>query len=114
MNAIHTKYNSIFWFHLFITVGSWFLPILFDWKIAIGVYCLVLLQFVVLNRCILNKVHDLNDDGEDTFYAHLLELMGFQFKRSNVRKVVRFWIYIFLAAFTLLWQFGLGHEPLVY
>lgn len=113
MNSIETKYNSVFWFHLFITVGSWFLPFLFDWKIALTVYILVILQFKVLNRCILNKEHGLEDDGVNTFYAHMLESVGFKFNRVTVRYVVRTWLYPAFAVLTLVWQLGLGHEPWV-
>lgn len=113
MQSIQTKYNATFWLHLFVTLLSWFLPFLFHWSLALLAYGTVLMQFVVFGACLMNRGHKLNDDGEDTFYAHLLEIVGFKFDRVKVRRFVRFWKYILLSAFTVLWQLILGFEPFV-
>jgi len=110
MNAIPTKYNLNFWVHLAMLLATWIAPFLFDWKWVLLAYSLVLLQFPVLGGCVMNKVHGLDDSGEDTFYAHLLEQLGFRFDRRKVKTFVRFWMFIMLGTITVVWQIVLGYE----
>ena len=112
---ISTNYGLMFWFHLFITVLSWFAPFLFSWYLPIAVYVLVLLQFAVFDRCILNKEHDLADSDEDTtFYAFILESVGFKPNRKKVKQFVRWYLYFILTAITVTWQVVLGNSPLLF
>jgi hypothetical protein len=104
----------MFWFHLFITMLSWAAPFLFDWKWTLLAYCIVLLQFVVIGGCIVNRGHNLDDSGENTFYAHLLEIIGFRFDRQKVKTFVRFWIYVILAGVTIVWQLVLNKASIVF
>jgi hypothetical protein len=112
MSTIASKYNFTFWLHLILTLFSWTLPFVVDWKLAVAAYAVVLLQFVVFNACLMNRGHGLADDGDDTFYAHLLEQAGFRLDRKKVKGFVRFWKYIILAAVAVLWQVVLGHQAL--
>ncbi len=107
------EYNFMFWFHFFLTALSWFIPVLFWWPLVLTAYSVVLLQFVFFKRCLMNEGHALDDDGDFTFYAFLLEQVGFRPNRAKTRKFVRFWIYIIMGAFTILWQIVLGFEPLI-
>lgn len=113
--VINGSFGIIFWFHLFITVLSWFAPFLFSWYYLLPVYLMIVLQFMVFKRCLLNKEHAL-DDGEDnmTFYAHLLEMVGFNFERKNVKIFCRKLLYPILTTITLFWQIFLGHEPTLF
>jgi hypothetical protein len=111
-NAISTRYNFTFWLHLALTLFSWTLPFVVDWKLAVAAYVTVLMQFVLFNACLMNRGHALNDDGDDTFYAHLLEIAGIRLNRKKVKTFVRFWKYILLAALAILWQPILGNDPL--
>ena len=64
---------------------------------------------------VMNRAHDLEDTGNDhTFYAHLLEHLGFRFERRRVKNFVRFWIYILLGVMAVTWQVGFGQEALVF
>jgi Na+/glutamate symporter len=112
---ISTNYGFVFWFHLFITVLSWFAPFLFTWYLPIAVYAIVLMQFYVFGRCVINRVHDLSDESSDsTFYAFLLETVGFDVNHKKVKRFVRFYLYFILTAITLIWQLGLGNAPLLF
>ncbi len=112
---ISTNYGLVFWFHLFITVLSWFAPFLFTWYLPIAVYIIVLLQFAFLGRCVINREHDLSDADEDsTFYAFILETVGFKPNRKKVKRFVRWYLYFILTATTLIWQLGLGNTPLLF
>ena len=112
---ISTNYGLAFWFHLFITALSWFAPFLFTWYLPIAVYILVLLQFAVFDRCVLNKEHALSDADEDsTFYAFIIEAVGFKPDRKRVKRFVRWYLYFILTATTLIWQLGLGNAPLLF
>lgn len=108
------EYNFMFWLHLFLTMLSWFIPFIFWWPIVLVAYATVLMQFVVFNRCIMNKEHALDDDENFTFYAFLLERIGFKPDHVKTKKIVRKWIYVFLASVTILWQIVLQKEPLFY
>lgn len=111
--VIATKYNFTFWVHLILTLFSWTLPFFVPWPLALAAYATVLLQFVFFNRCLMNGGHNLDDSENDhTFYAYLLELLGIKLDRRKVKRFVRFWKYILLASFTVLWQVILGNTPL--
>ena len=105
------SFGLLFWFHLFITVLSWFAPFLFSWYYLLPVYWTIMLQFLVFNRCLLNENHDLGETDDMTFYAHILELAGFNFKRAHVKTFCRRILYPFLTAVTLIWQVVLGNAP---
>jgi hypothetical protein len=112
---ISTNYGFIFWFHLFITVLSWFAPFLFTWYLPIAVYVIVLLQFFVFGRCVLNRAHDLTDEETDsTFYAFLMESVGFKVNYKKVKRFVRFYLYFILTGITLMWQLVLHNAPLLF
>lgn len=114
-STIPTTYNLTFWLHLFVTVLSWFIPFLFDWRLVLTAYSCVLLQFHVFGGCLMNRGHALDDAGnDDTFYAHLLELAGFQINRKKVKTFVRLWIYVFLGGLALWWQLVAGHVALIF
>jgi hypothetical protein len=107
-------FGFFFWFHLFITLLSWVAPFLYSWYYLLPVYWTVMLQFAIFNRCLMNKEHDLGEDDDMTFYSHILELVGFKFKRSNVKIFCRRILYPFLTAVTLIWQVVLGNAPTVF
>jgi hypothetical protein len=112
---IPVRYNLTFWLHLLVTALSWFIPLLFDWKLVLLAYTAVMLQFSLFGRCLMNRAHDLEDTGNDhTFYAHLLEHLGFRFDRRRVKTFVRFWIYVLLGVMAVTWQVGFGQEALVF
>lgn len=112
---ISSNYGFIFWFHLFITMLSWFAPFLFSWYLPIAVYAIVLLQFFVFGRCVLNRAHDLTDEETDsTFYAFLMETVGFKVNYKKVKRFVRFYLYFILTAITLTWQLLLHNAPLLF
>lgn len=112
--STEVEYNFMFWLHLFLTMLSWFIPVLFWWPLVLTAYSIVLLQFVFFNRCLMNEGHALDDDGDFTFYAFLLEQIGFKPNRKKTKKIVRFWIYIIFASITILWQIVLGYDHLIH
>jgi hypothetical protein len=112
---ISTNYGLAFWFHLFITALSWFAPFLFSWYLPIAVYVFVLFQFAFWGRCLMNGEHDLADtDNDNTFYAFILESVGFKPNRQKVKRFVRWYLYFVLTAVTLIWQVVLGNAPLLF
>lgn len=113
---VHRKstHNLSFWFHLLITLLAWLGPFLFSWYWMVSAYGIVLLQFLIFKRCLLNKSHALEDADDATFYSYLLEQIGFQPDRRRLKLWVRRYIYILLAAFTLIWQLLLNFEPLLF
>lgn len=115
MQTISSKLNATYWLHLGLTVLSWFIPFLFDWRLVLTAYCIVLAQFLVFGGCLMNRGHGLEDaDNDDTFYAHLLEGVGLKFNRANVKVFVRSWIYVILGSIAMIWQVVLGMSPLLF
>lgn len=108
------SHNFSFWFHLFITILAWVGPFLFSWYLMLIAYGTVVLQFMVFNKCLLNKHHDLHDENDNTFYSYLFEQMGMTVNRARLKRFVRRYVYILLAAFTILWQVVAGVEPLLF
>jgi hypothetical protein len=114
MHAIPFKLNFTYWVHLFITVLSWFIPFLFDWRIGLSIYAIILGQFLVFDRCLLNRAHALEDTGTDhTFYAHLMEQLGMTVDRPKVKAFVRSYIYVVLSGMAIAWQVWLGKPPII-
>ncbi len=113
--AIPSTFNGMYWLHLLLAILNVLGSFLFSWYLMLAAYATVLMQFQVFGRCLMNKEHGLNDDNENyTFYAHLLEKLGFNFDRRKVRVFVRGWMYLVLATITIVWQLGLGFKPLLF
>lgn len=110
----HNTRNWVFWLHLLITLLAWLGPFLISWYIMVSAYSLVILQFIIFKRCLLNAKHDLDTRDNTTFYSHLLESIGFKPNRAAIKKVVRNYLYVILALFTLIWQVLLGQEALLF
>lgn len=110
---IHSKHNFIFWFHLAITLLAFIGPFLFSWYWIVPVYLLVLLQFRVYNRCLLNSKHDM-DDTNATFYSYLFHQIGIQHNVERVKRFVRGPLYALLAVLTILIQLVYGFKPLLF
>ena len=109
-----SSHNFTFWFHLLITLLAWVGPFLFSWYLMVTAYLLVVLQFIIFGRCLLNARHDLADDNDATFYSYLFEKIGYYPHRQTLKHWVRRYVYLILAGITLLWQLVLGFEPLLF
>ncbi len=106
---------SYIWFvlHFIITLTAWIGPFIFPWYLMLTAYTIVMLQFLVFNRCLMNIKHDLSEDENMTFYASLLESVGIHWNRKSVKIFVRKWLYACLAVFTLTLQLALHYKPLI-
>jgi uncharacterized RDD family membrane protein YckC len=78
-NPIEVQLNIHFYLHLLITLFAWVGPFLIDWWLMCSIYVIVLLQFLFLNRCVVNAGHNLEEGEGITFYAFLLEKMNIYF-----------------------------------
>ena len=108
------KSTFVFWLHLFVTLLAWVAPFLFSWKLSLPVYGMVMLQFIVFGRCLMNEQHGLREEDNRIFYTDLLEKMNFTPDRALVKYLVRRLLYPTLAAVALVWQILLGQTPLVF
>jgi len=104
----------VFWLHLFVTLLAWVAPFLFSWKLSLPVYGMVMLQFSVFGRCLMNEQHGLREEDNRIFYTDLLEKMNYIPDRALVKYLVRRLLYPTLAAVALGWQVLLGKAPLVF
>lgn len=111
---LKTSYNLAFWFHLLITVLSWLGPFLFSWQYLVPIYLLVIIQFMIFDRCLLNSKHELSTADDYTFYAFLLERIGMRSNASQVKFFVHKVLYYVLTIICLAWQLGLGNAPLLF
>ncbi len=113
---VSSTHNFAFWFHLLITILAWVGPFLFSWYLMVTAYGLVLLQFLIFNRCLLNARHalDTETDKETTFYSYLFEQIGYYPNRKTLKLIVRRYLYIILSLVTVLWQVVLGFEPVLF
>lgn len=111
---INSVLNTAFWFHLFITALAWIGPFLFSWYWMISAYGIVILQFMVFGRCLLNKSHGLKDENSATFYSVIFDLLGIKHNPTRLKYWVRNWFYPLLAVFTLVMQFLFNWEPLLF
>jgi len=103
--------NATFWLHLGITLFAWVGPFLIDWWLMCSIYVIVLLQFLFLNRCVVNAGHNLEEGEGITFYAFLLEKMNIYFPRVPLKKFVRGPLYFLLGVMTWAIQTYGGYIP---
>jgi hypothetical protein len=105
-NFFRTNLTSKFWFilHLFITIVAWVAPFFVHWHWLTIIYGAVTLQFLILKTCVVNIKHGLDDSENHTFYAELLEIIGFKVNRSRIKKIVRPWLYLVILVFAIIWQ----------
>jgi hypothetical protein len=106
--------NLIFWVHLVITLSAWVLPFLFWWPIVWAIYALVHLQFAVFGRCLVNKMHNLEETDDKILYSDILEALGFRPNRKKLKSFVRGILYPILAIVAVIWQVVLGFKPLIF
>ncbi len=109
-----SAHNLVFWFHVLVTVLAWVGPFLFSWYLLVPVYLLVLLQFMVYKRCLLNGRHQLDDARDTTFYSYIFEKLGVTVNRAVLKIWVRRYFYVILSIVTLFWQLVLKNEPLLF
>lgn len=109
-----SAFGFVFWLHLFITVLSWFGPFLFWYPVIIAVYAIVILQFIVFKRCLMNREHALGEEDDNTFYAYVLEQLGFKPNRTHLKFFIRKLLYPILIIITLIWQIYLGHKSIIF
>ena len=103
-----------FGLHLLVTLLAWVAPFLFYWKWLVPLYGIVMLQFALFGRCLMNERHGLQETEERIFYTELLEYLGFRPDPHRLKQVVRGWLYPVLAVVAVVWQIVLGKEPLLF
>lgn len=111
------KLNFAFWFHLFITILAVFGWFMFTWWLMIIAYAIVMIQFAIFDRCLVNDKHDLENVEDATFYSFLFETIGFKIPRKPLKTFVRIYLYPILGLVAFFWQsetYGLGIEPLFF
>lgn len=112
--SAHSETNFIFWVHLLITFSAWIIPFLFWWPLVWVVYAVVTLQFVVFGRCLMNKMHELDEEDDNILYTYLLEHFGFKPDRKKLKFFIRTVLYPILAGVAIFWQEVLGNEPFIF
>lgn len=108
-----SEHNTTFWVHVLITFLGWVGPFLFSWWLIVPAYLIVMVQFMIFGRCLMNGQHGL-DDNDATFYSYLLEKFDIHMDRKKLKLFVRRYLYIVLSAVALIWQLVLGIKPLLF
>lgn len=109
--------NTAFWLHVLLVVAGWAGPFLFSWQYMLIGYGLIFTQFLVFKKCLVNDMHDLDDDNYYTFYTFLFECVGIKLNDIQQKRLfffVRKPLYPILSTFTVFWQVYLGFEPLLF
>ena len=106
--GVVSKTSLVFWAHVFVMALAWVAPFLISWKILVPVYGAVMLQFALFGRCLMNEQHGFVETEDRIFYSEVLGKMGFHPDPRLVKRVVRRYLYVVLAAVAIIWQWGLG------
>lgn len=114
IKASTNQHNFSFWFHVLITVLAWVGPFLFSWYLMVTAYMIVMLQFLIFGRCLLNSAHELDDSNDTTFYSYLFDQLGISVNKATLKVWVRRYFYIILSVVAILWQVVLGFNPLLF
>ncbi len=113
-SSTQSDLNFIFWIHLLITLSAWALPFLFWWPLVLATYAIVHLQFAVFGRCLMNNLHNLDEEDDKILYTDILEAMGFRPNRRKLKFFIRRVLYPVLSLVAIIWQLVLGFEPLIF
>ena len=63
----------------------------------------------------MNAHHDLDESqSDDTFYGYLFDALGITVPKKPLKRFVRTYLYIILAAWTYILQVVLHFDPLVF
>lgn len=109
----HATVNTVFIVHFILVIIAWVGPFVFPWYLMVLGYAVVVVQFLYYKRCLMNGAHGLDDSGDHTFYSHLFEKIGFTPNRKKLKDFVRGYLYVILAVFTIILNFGIGFQPLL-
>ncbi len=109
----HATVNTVFIVHFILVIIAWVGPFVFPWYLMVLGYAVVVGQFLYYKRCLMNGAHGLDDSGDHTFYSHLFEKIGFNPNRKKLKDFVRGYLYVILAVFTIILNFGIGFQPLL-
>lgn len=93
-----------FMLHLVLTLGAWIAPFIIDWRILVPAYLLVMLQFAVFKKCLMNEMHETQESEDRIFYTELLEYFGWRPNPRKLKFFVRKLLYPMLALVAILWQ----------
>ncbi len=104
----------IFIFHLFIMVLAWVAPFLFSWYLVVPIYLLLIVQFAVFGRCLLNKAHNLEGERGSTLYVYVFDYLNIKVNRDKLNYFIHKPFYIILTVITLTWQLVLGFMPVLF
>ena len=107
-------FNFGFWIHAFVTLLAWLGPFLFNWKVMLVCYFIVIIQHVILGKCVLNDTHGTAEEDHNTFYSLVFESLGFKPNRKRLHFLARKVFLPVLASFTVLWQVYFGVDALVF
>lgn len=103
--AKSTASGKLFFFlHLVLTLGAWVAPFIIDWRILVPAYLLVMLQFAVFKKCLMNEMHETQESEDRIFYTELLEYFGWRPNPRKLKFFVRKLLYPTLALVAILWQ----------
>lgn len=109
--------NLAYWLHLLLVILAWTGPFLFSWQLMVAGYTIIMLQFLILKKCVVNNMHDLDDSGYYIFYTFLLEQVGIYLSEKGQKRLyifIRRLLYPLLSIVAILWQVYLGFEPLIF
>jgi hypothetical protein len=79
-----------------------------------AVFVVVMIQFMIFDRCLMNSTHDLDDEKDTTIYSYVIEMLGYKVNRKVLRLWVRQYFYVILSAVAMIWQVILGVDPLLF
>ncbi len=101
---VHKDFGLIFWLHLLLLAAIWSSPFWVPWRWMLAGIALYYLQLLIVGGCILTKLQFGASKPETTFYAHLLESIGFRCDRRRVSFTVDYVLPWLLIGIALLWQ----------
>lgn len=109
---LNGQFGLVFVVHFILVVLTWVGPFLAWWPLPVGAYCIILLQYILLNKCVMNRHHQLSEAGGQTFYGHLFDLAGISHDKAKLRFFIRKIMMPMLIVFTILLQEVFGFVPL--
>jgi hypothetical protein len=106
-------FGFVFWLHLTLITFAYLSPLLFDWKIMIGVIIILFIQYSIFGGCVLNTVQF--DNAKHTAFLYpYLTMMGLKLNPHKFRLFIQYYLPFLLLGIALLWQIVLDRSPLLF
>lgn len=101
---VKNHFRAYFLLHLVIILLIWISPFYLNWKIILFLIFLYYIQLLIFGNCVINIIQFSTRFREPSFYAFVLERLGFKINRKRIILLADFVFPWIILGISLIWQ----------